>query len=625
MNRLFFVILPLLFAAVVYTSSAEESSQSRSESIVFISGQRYYVHKVASGETLYSLSKLYGVLSSDIEDSNLSVKESGLKQGENIKIPVTESLREDKKVVLSKKQRRSFDTHTVMKGQTLYAISRMYEISVATIVEDNPKIDPSHLALGQKILIRKKSMGRSSESEAMEEIAEYTTQMNRVAPKGYEYYAIPPKETLYSLLRRTEMSRTEFYEVNPSHMGELRAGEIILIRTKGGAEEQTESDGEEQYVVGQQPIHLSALRRGEPLDVALLLPLSMQSGAVISPMAEFYQGFLLGVEELKERGMSVNVNLFDTKRNSAEVEDITSSEAFRRSKLIVGPVYEDMLSEVLPYAERKAIPVVSPLATLKESNSGVLFQMAPMAEHRYDKIGDMLADSTTITLIYTANNDAQYEAQVKELLNGRDYTIHTYEYEHPSVIADRVREAKRLGVEDELEPSPSDLSPLIEGEGRNTIFILSDNETDVDRVLSALVSAEISLRSRSQRVSDFSVVNNPQWNRYTNIDRAMMFRACLTAFSSYHATRDSQVIKEYDSRYVEAFGTLPSLYSYRGYDVAMIFCEGMYSDIEYGMEGRTFKPLQTTYRFQRGQGTLSRANQNWIKVNYLSNFTITLE
>ncbi len=268
-------------------------------------------------------------------------------------------------------------------------------------------------------------------------------------------------------------------------------------------------------------------------------------------------------------------------------------------------------------------PVVSPLATLKSSGSGVLFQMAPMSENRYDKVEDLLTDSVRITLIYSENTDSQYEAQVKSLLKGHDYTIHNYEYEHPSVIAERMRDAKRANIE--LETSPSDLSPLILGDTLTTIFIMSDNETDVDRILSALASAKISLSSRTQSVCDFRVVGNPQWNRYSNIDRAMLFDANLTAFSSYHAKRDAEVIKRFDSRYIDAFGALPSLYSYRGYDVAKIFGEGLYSDIENGMEGRVFTPLQSGYKFERVQNGNGRANSNWIRVNYLPNYTITLE
>ncbi|MFI3282578.1 MAG: LysM peptidoglycan-binding domain-containing protein [Rikenellaceae bacterium] len=613
----FRTLLAILLMVVAFAQG-----QQRSQSIVFINGQKYYVHTVAEGETLYSLSKLYDVTTTQIEQSNSSIEQGGLRVAENIKIPINDPLTPQKKV-LDKRARKSFDIHEVQRGETLYAISRKHELSIATIVEDNPDIDPSRLSLGQEILIRKKEVGKSSEAEIFEELTEYKESLNRVAPEGYEYHVVKPKETLYSLLRNTSMSQKEFFEMNDMSSSNLKIGSIVIIRSTQEDDPTQEDniydeDGAEGGVV-----NFRALRGSDTLNISLLLPLTTTSGVVMPIFKEFYQGFMLGIEELKESGRNVNVTLFNSQRNKNTVAEIIATEAFKESDLIVGPVYEELLGDVLRYAQRRSIPVVSPLATLKDSNSGVLFQMAPIAEHKYDKIGSILADSVEVTLIYTDNTDSQYEAEVKELLGTKSYHTHRYEYEHPSVVAERVQVANRLNRE--VEPSPSDLSPIISGDKIATIFIMSDNETDVDRVLSAVASAEIGLRSRSLKVCDFTVINNSKWNRYDNIDRAVMFRDRVTAFTSYHAKRDSGVIKRFDSRYAKEFSELPSLYSYRGYDVAKIFGEGAYSDIEYGMEGRTFTPLQTTYRFQKIRGKESRANQNWMRVNYKNDFTISIE
>ncbi len=605
------VCLVIMILCALYAQS-----QERSQNIVFISGERYYVHTVAEGETLYSLSKLYDVTIPEIESNNSSITEGGLQLASNIKIPVSTP---KSSAVLDRKSRRNFDTHKVLAGETLYSISRKHSLSVATIIEDNPSIDPLSLPVGQELLLRKNEVGKTSHAETIEELTDYQQNMNQVAPEGYEYHLVKPKETLYSILRNTNMSQKEFSELNNISATNLKAGTIVIIRSK---ESEEQEEGVETQ--GGSEVRLAALRHNQTLNVSLLLPLTSSSGTIAPIFEEFYQGFLLGVEELKKSGKRVKVNLFDTKRSSSTVREITQSEEFKQSNLIVGPVYEDLMGEVVKYAERNSIPVVSPLSTLESTSSEVVFQMAPVTEHRYDKIGGLLADSVKVTLIYTDSKDSQYEAEVKALLGSKPYNTHYYKYEHPSIVAERLMVANKYNREP--AHSPSDLSPIINGSDPNVaIFVISDNETDVDRILSALASAEIGLRSRSQRVSEFSVLYNSKWNRYNNIDRAVLFRDRAVAFTSYHAKRDSERIKRFDSRYAEAFGGLPSLYSYRGYDVAKIFGEGSYSDIEYGMEGRTFTPLQTTYRFQRIKDSKSRANQNWMRVNYKKDFTITLE
>ncbi len=59
------VCLVIMILCALYAQS-----QERSQNIVFISGERYYVHTVAEGETLYSLSKLYDVTIPEIESNN---------------------------------------------------------------------------------------------------------------------------------------------------------------------------------------------------------------------------------------------------------------------------------------------------------------------------------------------------------------------------------------------------------------------------------------------------------------------------------------------------------------------------------------------------------------------------
>ena len=76
---------------------------------------------------------------------------------------------------------------------------------------------------------------------------------------------------------------------------------------------------------------------------------------------------------------------------------------------------------------------------------------------------------------------------------------------------------------------------------------------------------------------------------------------------------------------ISAPSALPTLFSYRGYDAAAVFCPAMYNDIEYDMEGRSYTPLQTSYLFGQGEERHNHVNRSWMRVNYNSDFTITVE
>ena len=61
-------------------------AQEKSRTIVYIDGAKYYIHTVRTGETLYGLSKTYGVGEQVIVENNPSIAR-GLKADENIRIP----------------------------------------------------------------------------------------------------------------------------------------------------------------------------------------------------------------------------------------------------------------------------------------------------------------------------------------------------------------------------------------------------------------------------------------------------------------------------------------------------------------------------------------------------------
>ena len=340
----------------------------------------------------------------------------------------------------------------------------------------------------------------------------------------------------------------------------------------------------------------------------------MNSGPCAAPNGnylEFYEGFLLGLDSVKRKsGISVNVDLYNTARDTMRVHEILEDPTFRRADLIVGPVYEEGLGPVVRFAEQRRIPVVSPLANLERINSDVLFQLAPDPARKYEKVQELVAPDKRVTLIYTSTVDREFEQEMLALLGNRPYERYNYRYEHP---------ASQGGG------GSSDLTPLLENDAENVFVILSDNEVDVDRILAALASADTSITSRGRTAPRFTVLGNARWNRFNNLDRAIFFKDRVVFISTYHAKRDSETVKAFDSAYLRSFGMLPTLFSYRGYDTAVIFAPAMYGDIEYDLEDRRYTPLQTTYLFSQPEGRANHVNHNWTRVNYHKDFTITIE
>ncbi|WP_268123377.1 LysM peptidoglycan-binding domain-containing protein [Roseivirga pacifica] len=105
-------------------------------------GEEIITHTVQPKETFFGIAKRYGVEIDDILDWNdLNVME-GLQIGQELKLVVPKKPVEEPALVM----------HTVQAGETLWAISRKYGVSVDQILEWNDKKD-ANLALGEKLKI----------------------------------------------------------------------------------------------------------------------------------------------------------------------------------------------------------------------------------------------------------------------------------------------------------------------------------------------------------------------------------------------------------------------------------------------------------------------------------------
>jgi ABC-type branched-subunit amino acid transport system substrate-binding protein len=359
---------------------------------------------------------------------------------------------------------------------------------------------------------------------------------------------------------------------------------------------------------------------GSRAEVALLLPFGSEEKPSQNYL-DFYRGFLMGLDSVRMSGHSINLNIFNTAHNHERVETIINSGALHQADLVVGPIYEDELLPVATALQQRGTPIVSPLANLTQTSAPTVFQMSPPPSTKYDKVRGLFDGSKRVLIISASGVDHEFDAEVRSMLKeGAKVVEHKYIYEHPSVIEKRADERAANGTY-----SPSDMTPLLRGKEPTVIVITANNEVDVDRILTALASANISLTARSQRVVPFVVFGNNRWNRYRNIDKSLYFTNNVTMLSTYHARRSDAKIRNFDKRFVEEYSTLPSLYAYRGYDAAVLFVSALYGGLDVGLEGMLSMPLLTPYIFESDAATGVRKNNQWVKVNYNSDFTITTE
>lgn len=110
----------------------------------------------------------------------------------------------------------SVSSHSVAKGETLYAISKKYGLSIAQLKALNPNIDINTLSIDQVITINK---------SANPDAAVATSNDNQSST-----YSVEKGDTLYSISRRFKISVSELKNKNNLTSNVLSIGQRLIIR-----------------------------------------------------------------------------------------------------------------------------------------------------------------------------------------------------------------------------------------------------------------------------------------------------------------------------------------------------------------------------------------------------------
>lgn len=159
-----------------------------------IGGKDYYLHQVKKGEGFYRLSITYGVSQKEIVDANSDLALTGLKEGAVVKVPVVKRLSENTST-------SGFLYHTVEKGQTLFFISRKYEVSIDQIQQLNPETRQG-LVEGAMLKIPVKNESVAGPMPAPD--------------SRYREHVVAPGETLYKIAGQYQITLRQLSEANPS-------------------------------------------------------------------------------------------------------------------------------------------------------------------------------------------------------------------------------------------------------------------------------------------------------------------------------------------------------------------------------------------------------------------------
>lgn len=527
-------VSPLKKGMKIYYPVAEEPKTDSDKTDVDNNTVQPLTHKVKLGDTVYGISRMYKIPESRIYELN-----PGSKKG----------IREGQTLILSKPgvvvDNENADFYTIKKGDTLYAVARAHDTTVAAILKLNPGISENNFRADDIIRMPKKGTGVKSTVKTYEQqnVASFST------------YTVEKKDTWDSIAEKTGVDKDDLIEINKAS-GDKPKNKSVLsipkIETKVIQKKVAEEDPRELTQDGIAEIYddvhgLNDSLSAKELKVALLL-----SEPSVRKDLEFTRGFLTGIQNLKSTGISIALTVIDGSKGSSDVlnelSDVNPDILFLTTDKGI-PSY---LSE---YAEVSQTPMVNTFDVKNElytSNPYVIQLLTPSNYFNDEIASRMLEDYGDNVLIFAGNADQgdQLALSLKELWDKS--------------------KIKNLSIEGLSEyPFREDTKYLIYG--------YPTRKDDINSLLSAVNK----IKSASP-LTEISVLGRPNWIIYDDSDMIEKFQeANVNIPSRFYYDKNSSEARRFENIYKSLFDRTPAksfpMYAGVGYDASMYFLPGMVS------------------------------------------------
>ncbi len=192
------------------------------------SQENFVKHKISPGENLSVIAKKYGVKVKDIADANPNAPKI-LKLNSILLIPnknksTSKGKTKSTEVAVNNtsSQNTFSGTHQVASKETLWGISKKYNISVDDLKKANPLLETEGLKIGQQIAIPSKDSFIAEKSNQ--------TAPEIIATDVELFREVKSKETKYGISKEYGITVAELERQNPSVKGKMPVGYLLKIR-----------------------------------------------------------------------------------------------------------------------------------------------------------------------------------------------------------------------------------------------------------------------------------------------------------------------------------------------------------------------------------------------------------
>jgi len=309
---------------------------------------------------------------------------------------------------------------------------------------------------------------------------------------------------------------------------------------------------------------------------------------------EFYEGALLAIDELKQKGLDLELQVFDTMRDSSRVARFIEAGRLNDADLIVGPVYADNLEQVARYARKYRIPLVSPLAS---QNSEVLrinpylFKVQPSIDVIEDAMAEEISNYYDHNLVLV-HSDTAWSADLSGKFKDKIYRRLRLKVPFSDISLREVYFTSRSAYNDTINI----IDHALRGDKPNLIILASDDEAVMSEVI---VNVHNLLRKY-----DIKLIGYPRIRWLDNLDPMYFYELGIMLFTPNWVDYQQEDIRNFLEKYRAFFKMEPPVrsYAWQSYDIMYYFLSGLaLHGTEFMYRPSMHKPdlLQVDFSFKR--------------------------
>lgn len=583
-------------------------------SLMAQSASNQFTHTVTKGQSLYSIASMYNVSIEDIVRLNPG-SEKMIRPGQILSIPQSET---SGQVVF----------HTIQAGETLYKLTVKYGVSADRICRANPGLSAKNFRIGQVVAIPPVGKQEGVQQAIQSQVNVVTAPTEKVQSKSQglqpncrEMHRVKRKETIYSISRQYGITEAELIAANPELKKEkLKKGKFLCIPF-------TQSSTQQKAEVPQVPTNVVAPTDAELFDknkkeskkfatikAAVVLPFNTDGTGSVDEqvrMVEYYEGFLMAVDSLKEKGVSLDLYTYDSGRTVASVNRILSKPELKNVDIIFGPAHTEQVKPLADFAQQHNIRLVVPFTSKSDEvfNNPSVYQINTPQSYLYSEVYEhYLRKFPNAHVVFldaeTGHNDKDdFIKGLKEELKNNQITF---------------KELKGESI------NPEGMKLVVDSLRENVLIPTSGKNVALIKILPQMV-----VTAREHPNYNMKLFGYPEWQTYTHDHLSSFFELDTYFYSSFYTNNLFPAAIQFTQSYRRWFSkdmanTYPK-YGMLGFDMAYFFLQGLHkygSNFEEYMNQMMVTPIQTGFKFERVNNWGGFINRKVFFVNFTKNYEL---